>query len=419
VSRLDDLNIDAPAERGVEGIWPGADLCVEASPRPATYIEGIERPRAVAFVWARFSSRHIARCTACARRLADRFEVYGIELVGADGTTDIPSHGRGLGLKKVTLFPGEAPGDIGALRGARRIVESCQRIGASHVFLGDYDCPAIFLSAMALRLLRRRVVVMQHANVHSQRRRLSTALWKSLLYLPCNAALAAGPQTHAHLRFLGFSDERIFLGSETVSVERVRRLAGVEPAPYGVPHPERHITVATDSFGDGGLTLVLEAYAASLAAQQRRHPVRALHLVGPAALEPSVRAKVAALRLDHVRFRAQLDEAAMAGLLGSTLALVLPKIEEHHGLLVNQALAMGVPVLLADDWGARDLLVRSGVNGYVFERDNAAGLAHFLALLDRDEAEWARLVLGARRFLASADTPNFVGAVEAALDRCA
>lgn len=138
-----------------------------------------------------------------------------------------------------------------------------------------------------------------------------------------------------------------------------------------------------------------------------------------ASSRPALRKKAAELKLDRVHFAGYLDESEIAQRLGSTLALILPSIEEQHGLVINEALAMGVPVLLSDNCGARDLLVRSGVNGYVFEADNACGLAHFMGLLDRDEAEWTRLAVATTRFLPAADTSFFVRAIVEALSRFA
>jgi glycosyltransferase involved in cell wall biosynthesis len=192
-------------------------------------------------------------------------------------------------------------------------------------------------------------------------------------------------------------------------------MAGTDAAPAGVPHTERHFTIIARFIAKKNITLALEAYAGYLADRSRRRPPRALYLCGSGELEPALRKKAAELRLEHVHFCGYLSEEEVAQTLGSTLALILPSIEEQHGLVVNEALAMGVPVLVSDNCGARDLLVRSGVNGYVFEPDNAAGLANFMGALDRDEAEWTRLSLGTRRFLPAADTGFFVDAVEQAV----
>jgi glycosyltransferase involved in cell wall biosynthesis len=72
---------------------------------------------------------------------------------------------------------------------------------------------------------------------------------------------------------------------------------------------------------------------------------------------------------------------------------------------------MGVPILCSTNIGARDLLVRTGVNGFVFEPDNPAGLAYFMRRLAGDETEWRNLAEGSLHLAPLADTRNFGVAV--------
>ena len=44
---------------------------------------------------------------------------------------------------------------------------------------------------------------------------------------------------------------------------------------------------------------------------------------------------------------------------GSSLALLLPSIEEQFGNVVPEAQGTGLPVILSDNCGSRDVLVRS------------------------------------------------------------
>jgi glycosyltransferase involved in cell wall biosynthesis len=74
---------------------------------------------------------------------------------------------------------------------------------------------------------------------------------------------------------------------------------------------------------------------------------------------------------------------------------------------------MGVPVLVADNVGARDLLVRTAVDGYVFEPDNAEGLAQLMCRLSTDEDEWRRLAEGALAAAPAGDVARFVEGVSA------
>ena len=387
----------------------------EAAELAATAPQTRAARNSVVFVWESFAFHHIERCAAVARRFEGRLDVHGIEIATYDSNYNWRKGSDGTGINKITLFPNEIRQKIGTLRCARRIIATCLKVRARHVFLCNYESPAIFLAAIALRLLGRHVVIMQDSKFDDKQRHIGMELFKSILYSPYHAALAAGQRTRGYLRFLGFRDDRVFVGYDTVSVERVQRMAESEPAPGGVPHAQRHFTIIARFIPKKNITLALEAYAAYIADHSRRRPPRALHLCGSGELEPALRRKAEELKLERVKFCGYLNEEEIARVLGSTLALILPSIEEQHGLVVNEALAMGVPVLVSDNCGARDLLVRSGVNGYVFEPDNAAGLANFMGALDRDEAEWRRLSLGTRDFLPTADTGFFVDAVERAV----
>ena len=371
------------------------------------------RPR-VLFLWESFGPHHVDRCAACVAELGDRYDIHGVEIATFDANYQWRGSIGADSFCKTTLFPGVVRQEISTWRCFLRVVKECLKLRASYIFLCNYDAPSIFLAAVALRLLGRRLVIMQDSKFDDKQRYLFKEALKSLLYRPYHAALVAGHRTRSYLAFLGIPEERIFIGYDTVSTARIRSSAGADPAPGGMPHAERHFTVVARFVPKKNLSLALDAYAAYIA--QTPGAPRELHLCGSGELEPVLREQAARLGLTGVHFRGYLQEHEIAQVLGSSLALILPSVEEQHGLVINEAIAMGVPVLASDNCGARDLLVRSGVNGYIFEPDNVAGLAHFMRLLDGDRHEWARLARGTRRFDAAADTGLFVDAVARALD---
>lgn len=381
---------------------------------PQAAIAGDKRQR-VLFLWESFGPHHVDRCKACVAHFGEQYQIYGVEIATFDANYQWRGSIGADGFDKITLFPGVVRQKISTWRCFRRILAACLRARAKYVFLCNYDAPAIFLSAIALRLLGRRIVIMQDSKFDDKQRYLGKEALKSLLYRPYHAALVAGYRTKSYLAFLGIPEERIFIGYDTVSTARIRHSAHAQPAPDGLPHDKRHFTVVARFVPKKNLSLALEAYAAYVANQPEAP--RELHLCGSGELEPALRQQAERLQLSGVHFRGYLQEHEIARVLASSLALILPSVEEQHGLVINEAIAMGVPVLASDNCGARDLLVRSGVNGYIFEPDNVAGLAHFMALLDRDSLEWARLALGNRQFEAAADTGLFVEAVGRVLAR--
>ncbi len=372
-----------------------------------------DRP-AVLFIWDRFGPYHVDRCEAAARHFEGRYTVYGIEIASFDDIYGWKKSRGGDAFTQVTLFAHRRRLSVNPVRCFLKLAWTCLRLRARYVFACNYEDPVIFCVSVLLRLLGRPVIIMQDSKFDDKQRSVWWEFVKYLCYAPYCAALVSGMRSASYLQFLGLPRERIFIGYDTVSLARIVGQAGSAPAPDGVPHRKRHFTVIARFVSKKNLGMALDAYAAYVRAA--RGPVRELHLCGSGELEDELRAQSARLQLGTVRFRGFLQERGVAQVLATSLALILPSTEEQHGLVVNEAIAMRVPVLLSDNCGSRDLLVRSGVNGFVIEPDNIAGLAHFMRLLDEDEAEWRRLSRGAAHFAAAADTGHFTAAVERALD---
>lgn len=367
------------------------------------------------FTWSQFGPYHMDRCEAIAQALPGGREVIGIEIVSDGEIYDWAPSGEGQTFRKLTLFPGRRLSQVSMVRQFAALLRACLRTRAKHIFLCDYHLPQTFLAALLLRLCGRRVIVMQDSKFDDKPRTLWRELGKVLLYAPYNAAFVGGSRSRNYLEFLGVPEGRIVVGYDTVSLQRMMRLAGAAPAPQGMAHAERHFTVIARFVAQKNLELAIDAYAAYR--QQRPQDGRELRLCGAGPLEAELRHRVARLGVDGVRFCGWLDETAVAQMLSSSLALILPSIEEPFGLVVNEAIALGVPVLVAENCGARDVLVRNAVNGYVIEPDNVAGLAHFMAELAGNPAEWRRLAENTKSFRSLADTDAFVAGVEELLSR--
>jgi glycosyltransferase involved in cell wall biosynthesis len=130
-------------------------------------------------------------------------------------------------------------------------------------------------------------------------------------------------------------------------------------------------------------------------------------------LDGALREQASRLKLqDLVVFRGFIQSREIATTLANTLSLILPSVEEQFGLVVIEAQAMGVPVIYTPACGARDYLLRSGVNGFLVEADNPAGMAFFMRLIASDEALWRRLARGARDTAPLGDVVHFVSSVE-------
>lgn len=76
---------------------------------------------------------------------------------------------------------------------------------------------------------------------------------------------------------------------------------------------------------------------------------------------------------DRVNFEGTIGSDKIQARLVSADVLVLPSRWDGWGMVVNEALSAGVPVIASDRCGAADL-VRQGVNGYVFRSEDVEDL---------------------------------------------
>lgn len=79
-----------------------------------------------------------------------------------------------------------------------------------------------------------------------------------------------------------------------------------------------------------------------------------------------------------LNFHGTVAQAAVAEAMRTASVLVLPSLEEGFGLVVPQALSCGLPCIVSDRVGGKDL-VRHRENGSIFPAQDAAALASELA----------------------------------------
>ena len=95
---------------------------------------------------------------------------------------------------------------------------------------------------------------------------------------------------------------------------------------------------------------------------------------------------------DRVRFLPGCGWQDVPTYLALADALVLPSLSEPWGLVVNEAMACGLPVLVSDRCGCADDLVREGHNGYRFDPTQPAQLtARITRLMATSPAELSRM----------------------------
>ena len=363
--------------------------------------------RPLVFMWENFGPMHIDRCMAVARHFGGARSVIGIELAGRSDTYDW-AQSDGAGFVKYTLFPGAALSDVSAAKLLWALLRTSIAIGPADFFFCGYEQLSTLMSSIVLRLLGRRVFTMNDSKFDDKPRSVWRELLKSFYFVPYCGALVASRRAGEYLEFLRFPKEKIAFGYDAISVVRVREQAGLPPAPEGAAYADSHFSVVARMVPKKNLFVVLEAFSQYV---RLTSTPRALHFCGAGPLEQPVRHRAQELGLSNlVVFHGSVDSAAVSQILGTTVVLILASTEEQFGLVIPEALAMGVPVIASNNCGACDELVRSGVNGFVVEPDNPLGIAYFMNLLGSDARLWNEMATAAAAKANLGDVDRFVEA---------
>ncbi len=370
--------------------------------------------RTLLFVWENLGPNHLDRVAALAETLGSDASVIAVQFYGKSSIYEWDS-AEAMPFEIVTLRSEQrSPRHLDLIW---PLLKACFRPGKADIFLCHYNEIPIVIAAVALRLCGRRVYAMIESKFDDYPRRLRHDVFKTLFLKPYTGVIAASERARSYLSYLGVPRDRILLHYSTLSIDRIAALSGEPPAPDGTPFAERDFAIVARLVPKKNLGVALEAFALWLA--QTRQP-RDLHICGSGPLEDELRAQAERLGITaRVRFHGFIQTDAISRILARALCLVLTSTEEQFGLVVIEAQAVGLPVLITANAGAVDELVEPGVNGYILDPRNPRSCAALMLNLSEEEAVWRRFATAARDTRYHGDSRHFVDSVRQLTGRIA
>ena len=114
-----------------------------------------------------------------------------------------------------------------------------------------------------------------------------------------------------------------------------------------------------------------------------------LHLVGEGPMREELEGYASSNQLKGVRFIGGIPWHEVPAYLARADVLVLPSLSEPWGLVVNEAMVCGMPVVVSSNCGCAEDLVRPGQNGFVFDPNSETALAEAMSHYSANPAEIA------------------------------
>lgn len=341
-------------------------------------------------MWANLGPYHYARL----RGLAERFDVTAVELFANESQRGWAKAEAPDGVKVVTLSNGVPHhGRPWSLR--RKLWSTLNRLSPEAMLAPGYSDPCALVAAVWAKWKGVPAVMMCESTREDRpRNAFKERLKKGLVQSLFSAAQVGGVRSAAYAGDLGFPSHELAFGHNVVEnrffAGGAERLRSVSEASEGRMQAAYFLYVGRLA-AEKNLFALIEAFAS----YRRSGGTWEMVLVGAGPLEADLRAKAAALGVAQATHL--LGARPPEGLLecyASAGALVLPSLSEPWGLVVNEAMAAGLPVIVSDKCGCVDDLVEEGANGFLFDPHDSGAfvrcLTRMAALPERDRARMGR-----------------------------
>ncbi len=347
----------------------------------------------------RLGPYHLARLGSAAQQ----GDLTAVELSGRDSTYAWDVAETGAGLRRLTVMP-DADVDEQPVAAYRARLESLlDESRAEVVAIAGWSAPWALAALAWCRRAGVPAVLMSDSSAEdAPRTPLKEAIKRRVVGL-YQAALVAGTRHQDYVTSLGMPPDRVFLGYDVVDndhfsagADRARQDAVEVRRRLGLP--ERYFLASARFIPKKNLSRLLAAYARYRddAGDQAWHLV----LLGDGPLRAELEAEITRLGIaGHVLLPGFLQYRELPAYYGLAGAFVHASTVEQWGLVVNEAMAAGLPVLLSERCGCAPDLLQPGVNGYTFDPCDTHALAQRMAQLAAAEGDRDAMAAASRRII--------------------
>jgi glycosyltransferase involved in cell wall biosynthesis len=273
------------------------------------------------------------------------------------------------------------------------------------VLVHGYAYASCWLAFLGAKLGRARLLLRADSNLLNRRSPLKRAIKRAVLpptFAMMDTMLAVGSLNYEYYRHYGASPLKLVYAPFSVDNSCFEPTASLAESPrvairrsLGLP-PDSPVALFCGKLVAKKRPL---DFLQSLEGARSASRIHGL-VVGDGELRGACEAYARGRLADRVVFAGFKNQSELPGLYAAADILVVPSEIEPWGLVVNEAMAAGLPAIVSTSVGAAPDLVRQGETGFTFPTGDVAALTRFLEEAVEPQ-RLARLGLGASRRIAA------------------
>ena len=317
-------------------------------------------------IFDRLGPYHVARLAA----VAARAKVTAIEVAGHSAEYDWRRIEEVAKFERLTLFPDGVSKSISRRSLKSKLYTALTRASPETVAIAGWgDRSALLALYWCLNRHIPTLLMSETTQIDAARCWLRERVKSRILSL-VGAALSGGERSAQYLAALGMAPERIFVGYDVVdnayfSEAAAKARNAAEEVRRNLQLPRYYFLAVNRFIGRKNLRRLLLAYARYKALQ--RECAWKLVILGDGPLRQSLSEQCRELRIaEDVMFPGFVQYDLLPAYYALASALVHASAVEPWGLVVNEAMAAGLPVIVSNRCGCVPELVSEGHNGFTF-----------------------------------------------------
>lgn len=314
------------------------------------------------------------------------------------GTIDLSTHNY-----PHTLLFDKNIDNVSSLGKTFRLLKEVFKFKPNLIITPGWDSPSYFFTALISKFLDIRTIISVDTTEFDNKRRVLKETVKKIILKLYDASFTYGKASSEYVEKLGMNPNRIFVKLNAVhkiAIERLyeesknnshnlRESLGLKPYNFlfvGRLSPEKNIQTLIRAFRN-------------LKGNSPRAELWGLIIVGDGPLMNSLKNMADKYKLQDVVFVGgkPWNETVLYYFLSNVF--VLPSISEPWGLVVNEAMICGLPVIVSRRAGASFDLVVEGENGFIFEPTDVGMLTNVMRKFVDGEVDIAQMGIRSKEII--------------------
>ena len=341
----------------------------------------------IAILFHRLGPYHCARLNA----VNGMVDTVAIEGSGVNPFYDWEVTHRGATFKRVTLFPTTDITRQSKRTVAARVRNVLADVNADVVAVNGWSDHRA-LAAIDWCSLRGVPIVLMSDSTREDEARLwwKEALKKRIVSL-CQTAIVAGRRHSDYIEQLGVRRNCIFTGYDVVDnhhfkIGAKKAVEDIVAVRTSLQLPDNYFLASGRFVSKKNFGGLLSAYA--IYKEKLGNSAWHLVLLGDGELRGELERTIKSLDIsDYVSLPGFKQYDELPAYYGLAKAFVHPSIVDQWGLVVNEAMAAGLPVLVSRQCGCAPDLVIEGYNGFTFDPRGAESLANLMTKVSSADAD--------------------------------